>query len=261
MARRVLGGYLLALGPTWRISAPPQSSRFFNRCLLCSHHWLLGYHLSIFSFLSCSAHIGAGAAKIRTTHHLLRGPVSPFSRGALPDMGRSSGDTEVGHRVCWNRSWMLKALLWARPPSSSGICPKGSWWSAVFLKVSFSSTSPLKKKNVFCGARGVVMWTIFKVFMEFVTILFWFYVLGFGHEACRILAPQPGIKPAVPALKGEVLTTKARKVLSSSPFDFCPLPTWARSPWRARGRAISHWILNVTRNSFPEVVKVQNFKA
>ena len=70
-----------------------------------------------------------------------------------------------------------------------------------------------------------LMWTIFKVFMEFVTILFLSYVLGFGHEACRILAPQPGIKPVAPALEGEVLTTKARKVLSSSPFNSCPLPS------------------------------------
>ena len=33
--------------------------------------------------------------------------------------------------------------------------------------------------------------------------MFWF----FGHEACGILAPQPGIEPAPPALEGEVLTT------------------------------------------------------
>ena len=33
--------------------------------------------------------------------------------------------------------------------------------------------------------------------------MFWF----FGHEACEILAPQPGIEPAAPALEGEVLTT------------------------------------------------------
>ena len=30
---------------------------------------------------------------------------------------------------------------------------------------------------------------------------------SFGPEACGILAPQPGIKPAPPALEGEVLTT------------------------------------------------------
>ena len=29
----------------------------------------------------------------------------------------------------------------------------------------------------------------------------------FGHEACGILASQPGIKPALPALEGDVLTT------------------------------------------------------
>ena len=33
--------------------------------------------------------------------------------------------------------------------------------------------------------------------------MFWF----FGREACGILAPRPGIKPAPPALEGEVLTT------------------------------------------------------
>ena len=29
----------------------------------------------------------------------------------------------------------------------------------------------------------------------------------FGHKACGILAPQPGIKPTSSALEGEVLTT------------------------------------------------------
>ena len=33
--------------------------------------------------------------------------------------------------------------------------------------------------------------------------MFWI----FGHKACGILAPLPGIKPAPSALKGEVLTT------------------------------------------------------
>ena len=52
------------------------------------------------------------------------------------------------------------------------------------------------------------MWTIFKVFIEFVTILLLFYVLFFWVcEACGILTPRPGIEPAPPALEGEVLTT------------------------------------------------------
>ena len=53
-----------------------------------------------------------------------------------------------------------------------------------------------------------------KVFIEFVTILLLFSVLGwffffffFGHEACGILVPQPGIKPSSPALEDELLTT------------------------------------------------------
>ena len=33
--------------------------------------------------------------------------------------------------------------------------------------------------------------------------MFWF----FGPEVCRILAPQPGLKPIPPELEGEFLTT------------------------------------------------------
>ena len=51
------------------------------------------------------------------------------------------------------------------------------------------------------------MWAILKVFIEFVTVLLLFYVLVFGPEACGILAPWPGIKPAPPVLKGEAVTT------------------------------------------------------
>ena len=40
------------------------------------------------------------------------------------------------------------------------------------------------------------MWTILKVFIEFVTIpllfMFWF----FGHEACGFLVSPPGLEPA-----------------------------------------------------------------
>ena len=46
-----------------------------------------------------------------------------------------------------------------------------------------------------------------KVFIEFSIILFLFYVLLFGHEACGILAHQLGIKPPLLALEGEVPTT------------------------------------------------------
>ena len=34
-----------------------------------------------------------------------------------------------------------------------------------------------------------LMWIIFQVLIEFVTILLLFYVLLFGHQACGVLAP------------------------------------------------------------------------
>ena len=52
------------------------------------------------------------------------------------------------------------------------------------------------------------MWTIFKVFIEFVTILFFFYILGFfGHEVCGCLALQPEVESTPPASEVEVLAT------------------------------------------------------
>ena len=51
------------------------------------------------------------------------------------------------------------------------------------------------------------MWTLFKVFIEFVTVLLLLFMFCFfGHEACVILAPPPGIDPSLSALEGEVLT-------------------------------------------------------
>ena len=52
------------------------------------------------------------------------------------------------------------------------------------------------------------MWTIFKVFIGFVTILL--LLNGFGFLALRhvgVLAPWSGIEPATAALESEVLTT------------------------------------------------------
>ena len=52
-----------------------------------------------------------------------------------------------------------------------------------------------------------LMWIIFKLFIEFVTILLLFYFLAFWLWACGISASQAGIKRAPLALKGEVLAT------------------------------------------------------
>ena len=52
------------------------------------------------------------------------------------------------------------------------------------------------------------MWSIFKVFIEFGTLLLLFYiVVFFDCKVYGILVPWPGIKLSFPALEGEVLTT------------------------------------------------------
>ena len=52
-----------------------------------------------------------------------------------------------------------------------------------------------------------LVWTIFKLFIEFVTILFLFYALVFYPWGMWDLAPRQGIKPALPTLAGKVLIT------------------------------------------------------
>ena len=50
------------------------------------------------------------------------------------------------------------------------------------------------------------MWTIFKVFIEFATVLFLFLAfLALRHKG--LSAPRPEIKPASPALEAGILTT------------------------------------------------------
>ena len=68
--------------------------------------------------------------------------------------------------------------------------------TTFFSRVRFIRRFFKKKKSL--------TWTIFKVFIESVALLFLFWF--FGREACGIFAAQPGIKPTLPALKGEVLT-------------------------------------------------------
>ena len=50
------------------------------------------------------------------------------------------------------------------------------------------------------------MWTIFKVFIAYFTILFLFYFFV-SHETYGSLAPRSGIEPTHPALEGEVSAT------------------------------------------------------
>ena len=66
----------------------------------------------------------------------------------------------------------------------------------------------------------VLMWTIFKVFIECVTVLLLLFMLCFfGHKACGILAPRPGIKPTPPALEGKVLATEHQGSPTTRPLN------------------------------------------
>ena len=65
-----------------------------------------------------------------------------------------------------------------------------------------------------------LMCTTFKVFIEFVIILFQFHVLVFGRQACGFLVPRPGIEPAPPALGSKVLTTGPPGMSQGVLFNF-----------------------------------------
>ena len=65
-----------------------------------------------------------------------------------------------------------------------------------------------------------LMWTTFKIFIEFVTTLHLFYVFWlFGPKACEILPPQAGIEFIPPALEGEVPTTESPVKSQVGSFD------------------------------------------
>ena len=53
-----------------------------------------------------------------------------------------------------------------------------------------------------------LMWAIFKLFIESVTVLFLVHIsVFFGLKACGLLLPPPGMESTLPTSEGEVLTT------------------------------------------------------
>lgn len=68
----------------------------------------------------------------------------------------------------------------------------GSTGPVFVQKESLSEQSSFKNKN---------KKSLKKIFIEFVTTLFLFYILVFWPKAHEILALQPGIKPTPPVLK------------------------------------------------------------
>ena len=108
------------------------------------------------------------------------------------------------------------------------------------------------------------MWTIFKVFVEFVTILLLFYVLVFDHEACEILVPPPGIKPTPPTLEGEVLTNgPPGKSLPAASLEQFLRAIWGTVSQTAAlilpaiklNSQLSHCVLKSILNSYNDVVQ------
>ena len=96
-------------------------------------------------------------------------------------------------------------VQFTRPPSASTYGPAptvvNSWPSLFHPYIP-----PPLLDNYFFFLRFFFKGTIFKVFTEFVTILFLFNVLVFWLRGMWDLS-SPGIKLAAPALEGEVLTT------------------------------------------------------
>ena len=76
----------------------------------------------------------------------------------------------------------------------------------------------------FCLFFFFLIWTLLKVFIEFVTILLLVYILAFWVQAYRILAPQPGIEPTPPALEGEVNHWTTRDIGPRQKPLFLPCP-------------------------------------
>ena len=63
-----------------------------------------------------------------------------------------------------------------------------------------------------------LIWTVFQIFIELVTILLLFYVLVFWLRGMWDLLPQPGIEPKPPTLDGRVLTTGPPEKSLQSPL-------------------------------------------
>ena len=94
--------------------------------------------------------------------------------------------------------------------------------------------------------KDFFIWTIFKV-LNLLQYCFCSIFCFFVHKACGILAPQPGIEPATPALKGEVSTTgpprKSNHIsikcfLFKFPFLF-KSPIQIPAPEKQRGKQVA----------------------
>ena len=89
----------------------------------------------------------------------------------------------------------------------------GAWWVAVYgvtqsrTRLKWLSSSSSSSPFIYFLDFFFFMWTIFQVFIEFVTVLLLLNVLVFGPEWYGILASWPGIELTPHVLEGEIWTT------------------------------------------------------
>ena len=82
--------------------------------------------------------------------------------------------------------------------------------ASQFLSAALSGSTGTQRSYVPGVAAVTSLGAFFFFFKSLLNLLqycFCVMVWFFDHEACGILAPQPGIKPAPRALEGEVFTT------------------------------------------------------
>ena len=89
------------------------------------------------------------------------------------------------------------------------------------LPTAFSWNVSVYTNFMYLFIKFFWMWTIFKVFIELVTVLLLFYVLVLWTKICGILAPPPGIESSPPILEGKVLTAglQGKSILMLPPND------------------------------------------
>ena len=83
----------------------------------------------------------------------------------------------------------------------------------------------------------------------------------FGHKACGILAPQPGIKPASSPLEGEVLTTGPPGKSPGGPYNVNPMGTqqdfcFKRPKVQPRGNACPERVASIIEAFDPHPSKL-----
>ena len=84
----------------------------------------------------------------------------------------------------------------------------------------------------------------------------------FHHEACGILVPWPGIKPATLALEGKVLTTgppgKSRSVVNCASLGICVISHFRTLFW-GQGLLLTHYFICLIANRSSSKVSLKIF--